>query len=327
MNWKVFSHIYHRCEGEKTFGKVRITKKYSIEFYKLSYCFGFFILCFKAWHCSFSFVYFLCVLTFNSLAPEGPLSEIICLADLFLQFFCFEWGKEIWFKGFNVSVFIEMSLLKNKWIGTFEQNASLSLFACLLKFVSVTSSIFTTSDNVYLSVCSCIFMSICLSVHLSLCLFVFLFICLSVYLSFCSFVFLFICLSVHLSFCSVVFLSICLSVHLSFCSVVFLFSCLSVHLSFCSFVFLSNYLPIHFSVCTFVFLSIWLSFHLSFCLFDCVFNSLYFHLSVHPSICMCIHLPACPVVYLSIRLVCPVVCLSFSTSVFFYVSPFFYLFL
>jgi hypothetical protein len=49
-----------------------------------------------------------------------------------LQFFCFEWGKEIWFKGFNVSVFIEMSLLKNKWIGTFEQKCffvSFRLFA------------------------------------------------------------------------------------------------------------------------------------------------------------------------------------------------------
>jgi hypothetical protein len=91
-----------------------------------------------------------------------------------LQFFCFEWGKEIWFKGFNVSVFIEMSLLKNKWIRTEPLN---KMLLCLFSLVCL--NLFQSHHQFSQHPIT----SICLSVRVSLRPFVSLLICFSVHVS------------------------------------------------------------------------------------------------------------------------------------------------
>ena len=92
-----------------------------------------------------------------------------------------------------------------------KQNTIPNMRACVYGFVA---HVYQSSNlSIYLSVCSCVCLFVCLSVRVSV----------------CSCVCLFVCLFVRVSVCLSICLSVCLSVSMSVC--LFVFFCMSVYLS------------------------------------------------------------------------------------------------
>ena len=129
----------------------------------------------------------------------------------FLLFFSFCFMLVLWslivsvtFILFNLKV-ISTCLCELICLSVYLSIISVNLSICIYSYKSISLS---TWQSVYVSICLCVYLYMCLSVYVSICLCVYLSMCLSVYVS--------ICLCVYLSMCLSVYVSICLSVFFIF---------------------------------------------------------------------------------------------------------------